>query len=59
VLAVAALYGCQTPGPPVPVQEPPKPELSYLNIAIRAPLEPFEKAAEEEVPRAVGVDPFK
>ena len=59
VLAVAALCGCQTPAPPVPAQEPPKPELSYLNIAISVPLEPFEKAADEEVPRAVGVDPFK
>ena len=39
--------------------EPPKPELSYLNIAIGIPLQPIEKAAEEEVPRAVGVDPFK
>jgi hypothetical protein len=59
VLAVAALGGCQTPAPPVVAPTPPKPELSYLNIAISVPLEPFEKAADEEVPRAVGVDPFK
>jgi hypothetical protein len=59
VLGAAALWGCQTPAPPLPAQTPPKPELSYLNIAISIPLEPFEKAAEEEVPRAVGVEPFK
>lgn len=59
VLAIAALWGCQTPTPPMPAAEPPKPELSYLNIAIGIPLQPIEKAADEEVPRAVGVDPFK
>ena len=43
----------------MPAPEPPKPELSYLNIAIGIPLQPIEKAAEDEVPRAVGVEPFK
>jgi hypothetical protein len=39
--------------------EPPKAELSYLNIPVSIPLAPIEKAADEEAPRAVGVDPFK
>ncbi len=59
LLPTAALWGCQTPTPPIPAAEPPKLELSYLNIAIGIPLQPIEKAADEEVPRAVGVDPFK
>jgi hypothetical protein len=57
--AVAALWGCQTPAPPMAAPEPPKAELSYLNIAVSIPLAPIQKAADEEVPRAVGVDPFK
>jgi hypothetical protein len=57
--AAVALCGCQTPTPPMAAPEPPKPELSYLNIAIGIPLQPIEKAAEDEVPRAVGVEPFK
>ncbi len=59
VSAAAALSGCQTPSPAVAPPEPPKAELSYLNIPVSIPLAPIEKAAEEEVPRAVGVDPFK
>ena len=59
VPAAAALWGCQTPTPPMPAPAPPKPELSYLNIAIGIPLQPIAKAADEEVPRAVGVAPFK
>ena len=59
VPAAAALWGCQTPTPPMPAPEPPKPELSYLNIPVAIPLQPIQKAAEDEVPRAVGVDPFK
>ncbi len=59
VPAAVLLYGCQTPTPPMPAPQPPKPELSYLNIAIGIPLQPIEKAAEDEVPRAVGVEPFK
>ena len=59
VPAALALSGCQTPTPPMAPPEPPKPELSYLNIAIGIPLQPIEKAAEEEAPRAVGVEPFK
>ena len=59
VTATATLWGCQTPSPVVAPQEPPTAELSYLNIAVNIPLAPIEKAAEDEVPRAVGVDPFK
>lgn len=59
VPAALALCGCQTPTPPMAAPEPPNPERSYLNIAIRIPLPPIEKAAEDEVPRAVGVEPFK
>jgi len=59
VPAAVALCGCQTPMPPMAAPEPPKPELSYLNIAIGIPLQPIEKAAEDEVPRAVGMEPFR
>ncbi len=59
VPAALALCGCQTPGPPMAAPEPPKPEPSYLNIAIRIPLSTIERAAEDEVPRAVGAAPFK
>ena len=59
VPAAALLWGCQTPTPPMTAPEPPKPEESYLNIAIGIPLQPIEKAADGEAPRAVGVDPFK
>jgi uncharacterized protein DUF4403 len=43
----------------MPAAAPPKPELSYLNIPIGIPLQPIEKAADEELPRGLGVDPFK
>ena len=55
----AALWGCQTPPPPMPAPEPPKAELSYLNIPIVIPLQSIEKAADAEVPHTLGVDPFK
>jgi len=41
LIATAALSACQTPAPPMPVQSPPKPQLSYLNIAISIPLPPY------------------
>jgi len=43
----------------MPAPEPPKPELSYLNIAIGIPLRPIETAADAEVPGALGIDPFE
>ena len=55
----AVLSGCQTPSPVVAPQEPPKAELSYLNIAVNIPLAPIEQRAEQEVPRTAGVDPFQ
>jgi len=59
VPAATALWGCQTPSPTVAPQEPPKAEVSFLNIPVSIPLAPIEKAADEDVPRAVSVDPFK
>jgi len=58
-LVAAALSGCQTPSPVVAPQEPPKAELSYLNIPINIPLAPIQQRAEGEVPRTAGVDPFQ
>lgn len=59
VAAGAALSGCQTPSPVVAPQEPPKAELSYLNIPVNIPLAPIQQRAEEEVPRSAGVEPFQ
>ena len=59
VSAGAVLSGCQTPPPVVAPQEPPKAELSYLNIAVNIPLAPIQQRAEQEVPRTAGVDPFQ
>ena len=58
VLAVAALSGCQSQAP-LSGQAQPAPELSYLNIAISIPLEPLEKAADTEMPRSGGIEPFQ
>ena len=59
LIATAALSACQTPAPPMPVQSPPKPQLSYLNIAISIPLAPVAAAVDNEVPRTAGVAPFE
>src|SRR5215471_10683452 len=58
-LVAGVLSGCQTPSPVVAPQEPPKAELSYLNIPINIPLAPIQQRAEGEVPRTAGVDPFQ
>jgi hypothetical protein len=58
LLSVCALSACQTAAPPMPVQAPPDPQLSYLNIAITVPLAVIATAAEREVPASAGVEPF-
>ena len=59
LFAFFALTSCQTPAPPMTVQTPPKPQLSYLNIAISIPLAPVAAEIDKEVPRAVSVAPFE
>ena len=56
---VAALCACQSAAPPKPAQSPPKPKLSYLNIAISVPLAPVAASVDGEVPRTFGVEPFQ
>jgi len=52
------LAACQTAAPPLPAPTPPRPQLSYLNIAIRVPLQGIAAAADEALPRRAGVEPF-
>jgi len=59
IFVVALLTGCQTPAPPMPAPTPPAPRLSYLNIEISLPLASMAAAADKEVPRTAGVEPFK
>ena len=59
LIAVSALWGCQTPAPKLPAQTPPKPQLSYLNIPISIPLAPVAAAIDKEVPQSAGAAPFE
>jgi hypothetical protein len=59
LIAASVLTACQTPAPSMPVQSPPKPELSYLNIAISIPLAPVAAAIDKEVPQSAGAAPFE
>lgn len=58
-MVAVLLVGCQTPAPPMPVQIPPQPRLSYLNIAIHIPLDSLAVAVDRELPRLAGVEPFQ
>jgi Domain of unknown function (DUF4403) len=59
LIAVTSLSACQTPAPPMPVQSPPKPQLSYLNIPISIALAPVAAAIDKEVPQSAGAAPFE
>lgn len=59
LMVAILLAACQTPAPTIPVQTPPKPQLSHLNIPINISLALAAAAADKEVPQSAGVDSFK